>query len=280
MYKAKKSGKNSFCFYEAEMQVIAEATLALEHDLRQALEQNEFSLHYQPQINSFEKVVSAEALLRWQQPKRGMVSPADFIPLAEESGLIIPMGQWVLISACTQLQQWLEQGIEMQHISVNVSPKQFRQNDFITQVQSALAQSGLAAEKLMLEITEGIVLDNIDDTIKKMDILKKMGIQFSIDDFGTGYSSLSYLKRLPIDELKIDQSFVRDISSDKDDAEIVATIIAMATHLKLMVVAEGVENVQQLEFLVQNGCSLFQGYHFSKPLPAEDLLKFIQQHNT
>ena len=275
MYKAKHLGKNTFSFYENEMQVIAEENLALEHDLRTAINNNDFSLNYQPQINSFGQTVSSEALLRWQHEQRGWVSPADFIPLAEESGLIVPIGQWVLLEACSQMQSWLTQGIELQHISVNVSPKQFRQNDFIENVQSALAQSGLLADKLMLEVTEGIVIDNIEDTIKKMDILKAMGIQFSIDDFGTGYSSLSYLKRLPIDELKIDQSFVRDITTDENDAEIVATIIAMALHLNLTVVAEGVEDIEQLEFLTNNGCETFQGYYYSRPLVASEFIASI-----
>tara|TARA_R110001606_G_scaffold346892_2_gene495883 strand:+ start:29867 stop:33169 length:3303 start_codon:yes stop_codon:yes gene_type:complete len=279
MYKSKKTGKNTFCFYEQAMQTIAEEKLALEHDLRQAIEHQQFSLNYQPQVDNSGKILAIEALLRWQHPQRGWVSPAEFIPLAEDSSLIIPIGQWVLINASTQLQSWLQQGIELQHISVNVSPKQFRQIDFIANIKSALKQSGLPANKLMLEITEGIVLDNVEDTIQKMDSLKQMGIQFSIDDFGTGYSSLSYLKRLPIDELKIDQSFVRDIATDKDDAAIVSTIIAMAVHLNLTVVAEGVENFQQLEFLTSNGCTLFQGYHFSRPLTAEDLKSLIQKNN-
>jgi diguanylate cyclase (GGDEF)-like protein/PAS domain S-box-containing protein len=275
MYKSKKTGKNTFCFYEQAMQKIAEAKLALEHDLRQAIEQQQFSLNFQPQVDNSGKIIAVEALVRWQHPLRSWVSPAEFIPLAEDSGLIIPIGQWVLINACTQLKSWLRQGIELQHVSVNVSPKQFRQTDFIANIKSALDESGLAANKLMLEITEGIVLDNVDDTIQKMGTLKQMGIQFSIDDFGTGYSSLSYLKRLPIDELKIDQSFVRDIATDKDDAAIVTTIIAMARHLNLTVVAEGVENFQQLNFLMENGCTLFQGYHFSRPLAADDLKSFI-----
>lgn len=280
MYKSKKTGKNTFCFYEQAMQTIAEEKLALEHDLRHAIEQQQFSLNFQPQVDNSGKILAIEALLRWQHPQRSWVSPAKFIPLAEDSGLIIPIGQWVLINACTQLQAWLEQGIELQHVSVNVSPKQFRHTDFIANIKSALDQSGLTANKLMLEITEGIVLDNVEDTIQKMGTLKQMGIQFSIDDFGTGYSSLSYLKRLPIDELKIDQSFVRDIATDKDDAAIVTTIIAMAAHLNLTVVAEGVENFQQLNFLTENGCTLFQGYHFSRPLSAEDLKSFIQKNNT
>jgi len=279
MYKSKKTGKNTFCFYEQAMQEIAEAKLALEHDLRQAIEHHQFTLNYQPQVDSFGKILTVEALLRWQHPQRSWVSPAEFIPLAEDSGLIIPIGQWVLINACSQLQSWLRQGIELQHISVNVSPKQFRQADFIANIKSALEQSGLRANKLMLEITEGIVLDNVEDTIQKMSVLKQMGVQFSIDDFGTGYSSLSYLKRLPIDELKIDQSFVRDIATDKDDAAIVTTIIAMARHLNLTVVAEGVENFQQLNFLTANGCTLFQGYHFSRPLTADDLQAFVQTNN-
>lgn len=278
MYKAKKSGKNTFCFYEQAMQTMAEANLALEHDLRQAIEQQQFILNFQPQVDNLGKTLAIEALLRWHHPERKWVAPSDFIPLAEDSGLIIPIGQWILIQACTQLQSWLQHGIEIQHISINVSPKQFRQADFIDNIKSALNQSGLPAERLMLEITEGIVLDNVDDTIQKMDTLKKIGIQFSIDDFGTGYSSLSYLKRLPIDELKIDQSFVRDIATDKDDAAIVATIIAMATHLNLTVVAEGVENFQQLDFLTDNGCTLFQGYYFSHPLSAADLTSFL--HNS
>lgn len=277
MYKSKKTGKNTFCFYEQAMQSIADEKLALERDLRLAIGQQQFSLNYQPQVDKSGEVLAVEALVRWQHPIRGWVSPAEFIPLAEDSGLIISIGQWVLVTACTQLQTWLQQGIELQHVSVNVSPKQFRQADFIANIKLALDQSGLMANKLMLEITEGIVLDNVEDTIQKMGRLKQMGIQFSVDDFGTGYSSLSYLKRLPIDELKIDQSFVRDIATDKDDAAIVTTIIAMAAHLNLTVVAEGVENFQQLNFLTANGCTLFQGYHFSPPLTPERLISFIKK---
>ncbi|HEC59511.1 hypothetical protein LCGC14_1017610 [marine sediment metagenome] len=280
MYKSKNTGKNTFCFYEQAMQKIAEAKLALEHDLRQAIEQQQFSLNFQPQVDNSGKIIAVEALVRWQHPERSWVSPAEFIPLAEDSGLIIPIGQWVLVNACIQLKSWLRQGVELQHVSVNVSPKQFRQTDFIANIKSALDESGLTANKLMLEITEGIVLDNVEDTIQKMGTLKQMGIQFSIDDFGTGYSSLSYLKRLPIDELKIDQSFVRDIATDKDDAAIVTTIIAMARHLNLTVVAEGVENFQQLNFLMENGCTLFQGYYFSRPLSPNDLKSFILTNKT
>jgi len=275
MYKAKRLGKNTYCFYEPEMQSIAEESLSLEYDLRTAIDLDELHLNYQPQFNAFGQVISAEVLVRWQHEKRGLVSPADFIPLAEDSGLIVPLGQYVMLQACTQMQEWLESGIELQHISVNVSPKQFRQIDFIADVKSVLEMTDLPPEKLMLEITEGIVIDNIDDTIRKMDSLKKIGIQFSIDDFGTGYSSLSYLKRLPIDELKIDQSFVQDISAEDDNSEIVGTIISMAAHLNLVVVAEGVETNEQLEFLIDHGCDLFQGYHYSRPLSTYDFHSFM-----
>ncbi|PCJ30974.1 MAG: hypothetical protein COA90_07615 [Gammaproteobacteria bacterium] len=280
MYKAKRQGKNTFSFYEKSMQAQAEANLDLERNLREAIDNNSFTLSYQPQVNHSGIIIGSEALLRWIHKDKGPISPANFIPLAEDSGLIIPIGQWVLNEACFTMQSWLKQGYKLQHISVNVSPKQFRHADFVQHVEEALTLSKLPADKLMLEITEGIVIDNIDNTVKKMNLLKKMGVQFSIDDFGTGYSSLYYLKRLPIDELKIDQSFVRDIATDKDDAEIVATIIAMANHLNLTVVAEGVENAEQLEFLIANNCTLFQGYYYSRPLPAAEFQEFINNNPT
>jgi diguanylate cyclase (GGDEF)-like protein/PAS domain S-box-containing protein len=269
MYQAKTAGRNTMYFFDPVMQAKLEMRAALTDDLRQALPQQQLKLYYQVQVNEH-GVVGAEALLRWQHPVRGLVSPLEFIPLAEESGLIVPIGQWVLQTACAQLKQW-ESDPRTRHLqlAVNVSARQFRQPDLIEQVLEVLNQSGIDPLKLEFELTESLVLDNIADSIDKMQALRDIGIRFSLDDFGTGQSSLTYLKRLPLDQIKIDQSFVRDIITDPNDAAIVQTIIGMANNLGLNVIAEGVETEQQRDFLERNGCRAYQGYLFGKPVPIE-----------
>jgi EAL domain-containing protein (putative c-di-GMP-specific phosphodiesterase class I) len=224
------------------------------------------------------RVTGAEALVRWQHPERGMVAPAEFIPLAEETGLILLLGQWVLQAACVQLVQWASRA-DMAHLmmAVNVSAYQFREPDFVQQVLAAIARTGANPSRLKLELTESLLVDNVEETIEKMFALKARGVGFSLDDFGTGYSSLSYLKRLPLDQLKIDQSFVRDILVDPNDAAISRTIVALAQSLGLGVIAEGVETQAQQDFLANAGCHAYQGYFFSRPLPVEGFEEFVRR---
>ncbi len=280
MYRAKDDGRDTIRFFLPSMQSAADSRLAIEKELRYALERNELSLFFQPQVNAKGEIFGAETLARWQHPEMGFISPAVFIPIAEATGLILPIGEWVLQTACEHLKSWSDSGLPMKHLAVNVSPRQFRQPNFINQVESILEQTGANPNQLGLEITEGMVIDNIFDTIGKMEALKKLGIKLSIDDFGTGYSSLTYLKKMPLDILKIDQSFIRDIETDSNDAAIVDTIIAMTTHLDLKVIAEGVETQFELEFLKQKGCLLYQGYYFSKPLPNEQFVKLLKAGTT
>lgn len=276
MYRAKELGRNGVQFFLPSMQLLAEERLALQNDLRLALGRKEFQLWYQPQFNAEGDIVGAEALLRWLHPQRGMVSPADFIPLAEETGLILAIGDWVLRSACELLRQHANKDSDsyIPCLAINVSPRQFRQSDFVGQVQSVIRQSEIDPSRLELELTEGMLVDDVEDAIDKMRALKALGVRFSIDDFGTGYSSLAYLKNLPLNKLKIDQSFIHDVPDDAGDVAIVDTIIAMTHHLGLEVVAEGVETESQLNSLIQMGCHLFQGYLFSRPVAEE---RFIQQ---
>lgn len=267
MYQAKSIGRNALRFYDPQMQTEITARVALETDLRQSLNKHQLLLHYQPQVNQVGEIVGAEALLRWQHPQRGMVSPAEFIPIAEESRMILPIGHWVMETACSMLVNWAMHPV-MKHITVavNVSPRQFRQVEFVDQVLGVLSHFGADPKKLKLEITESLFVDNVEDLIEKMNALRNVGISFSLDDFGTGYSSLSYLKRLPLDQLKIDQSFVRDIMDDPNDASIAQTIITLAQSLGIEVIAEGVETEAQKAFLLNHGCKLFQGYLFSRPV--------------
>ena len=272
MYQAKAAGRNTQRFFDPDMQAAVNARSHLEADLRQGLARSEFFVHYQPVVDHKGKLLGAEALLRWRHPQRAMVSPGEFIPLAEQTGLILPLGQFVLQTACQQLQLWSRQPETAQlSISVNVSARQFRQAGFVAEVLNTLRAHGADATKLKLELTESLLLGDIEDTIARMAQLKNEGVGFALDDFGTGYSSLSYLKRLPLDQIKIDQSFVRDVLADPNDAAIVRTILALARSLDLRVVAEGVETTGQLAFLRLHGCEEFQGYLFGRPAPVEDI---------
>jgi diguanylate cyclase (GGDEF)-like protein/PAS domain S-box-containing protein len=271
MYQAKKAGRNTLRFFDPQMQETINSRANLESELRKALERQQFQLYYQMQVNQSGHALGAEVLIRWCHPERGIVSPYHFIPVAEETGLILPIGEWVLNTACAQLGLW-QRNSSTEHLtlSVNVSAKQFRQPDFITQVKTAIQQHSTNPTHLKLELTESILLEHIDLTIATMNALKEIGVRFSLDDFGTGYSSLQYLKNLPLYQLKIDQSFVRDIADDISDQAIVRTIIAMAQTLNLNVIAEGVETEQQLQLLQSSGCKTYQGYLFSKPVPIAE----------
>jgi EAL domain-containing protein (putative c-di-GMP-specific phosphodiesterase class I) len=264
-------------FFDPKMQEVIQARVSLENDLRSALENQEFQLYYQVQVDFLQQPVGVEALIRWQHPERGLISPFAFIPVLEETGLILPVGQWVLKTACAQIKTW-QNNEHTRHltISVNVSAKQFRQADFIKNVKAALALYEISPKLLKLELTESLLLENIEETIIIMNELKELGIMFSLDDFGTGYSSLQYLKRLPLFQLKIDQSFVRDIAVDNNDQAIIRTIIAMAHMLDLSVIAEGVETLEQQQMLLSNGCTHYQGYLFGKPMPIDQFESSLQ----
>ncbi|HTH94395.1 MAG TPA: EAL domain-containing protein [Rhodocyclaceae bacterium] len=270
MYQSKAEGRNTSRFFDPEMQAAVLLRVQMEKDLRRAISQGEFVLYYQPQINAMGCLIGAEALIRWQHPEHGLVSPFNFIPVAESSGMILPIGAWVLETACRQLALWAQQpACAALSIAVNVSAHQLQHPDFVAQIGAALAQSGANPCRLKLELTESLLLENIEETIDKMHALQRLGVRFSLDDFGTGYSSLSYLKRLPLAQLKIDPSFVRDIMSNASDAAIVRTVIALGQSLGLEVIAEGVENQAQRELLLSLGCTCYQGYLFSRPLPIE-----------
>ncbi|MDY7560036.1 EAL domain-containing protein [Pseudomonas sp. 10B1] len=278
LYRAKDSGRNTTQLFHSTMQKAASERLRLENDLRLALARGEFSLHYQPQVDARDnRIVGAEALLRWHHPQMGSMSPTQFIRVLEDSGMILEVGSWILDEACKVGGELLHKALIDSNFSmcVNISPRQFRQSDFVERVERSLRIHNFSARLLKLEITEGIVIQNVEDTIAKMRRLKKMGVTFAMDDFGTGYSSLTYLKRLPVDALKIDQSFVRDSTTDPNDAEIIRAIVAMAQSLNLVVIAEGVEKPEQLRFLEQLGCHLYQGYLFSEPLPLEGLVGLL-----
>ncbi|MBI2746652.1 MAG: EAL domain-containing protein [Burkholderiales bacterium] len=266
MYQAKAAGRNTMRFFDPGMQAAVLARAALDADLRLGLQRDELLLHYQPVVDAYNKIVGYEALLRWRHPGRGLVSPGEFIGLAEQTGLILPIGQWVLRSACRQLVAWSQQPATARlSLAVNVSARQFRQADFVAQVQSVLSETGVDPQYLKLELTESVLISDVEDAIRKMGALRERGVRFALDDFGTGYSSLSYLKRLPLDQLKIDQSFVRDVLTDPNDAAIVRTILALAQSMDLQAVAEGVETEGQRQFLLDNGCTVFQGYLFGRP---------------
>lgn len=271
MYQAKADGRNLFRFFDPQMQKLLAERLALESDLKQALAGRQFEIYLQPQLASDRRVTGAEVLLRWHHPERGLVYPGYFIAAAEHTGAINEIGVWVLEQACTLVTKWASdaktRGLTL---AVNVSARQFRQADFVDRVRKLLQQTGADAKLIKLELTESLALDSVDETVAKMRALRELGLGIALDDFGTGQSSLAYLKRLPLSELKIDQSFVRDITTDQNDAVLVQTIIGMAQNLNLEVVAEGVETEQQLDFLVEHGCPAYQGYFFSRPLPVAD----------
>jgi diguanylate cyclase (GGDEF)-like protein/PAS domain S-box-containing protein len=275
LYQAKEHG-NGYEFYSADMNAKAPERLALENSLRKALDRGEITLHYQPQLDlASSRIVGAEALARWQHPELGMIPPATFIPLAEETGLILPITEWVLRTACLQNMEWQAAGLPAIRISVNLSGRSFKQRDLAAMVSRVFGETGLLPQHLDLELTESSLMEDVEATTVTLDRLNAMGIQLSIDDFGTGYSSLSYLKRFPLSTLKIDRSFIRDLANDQDDAAIVKAIIALAHSLCLRVVAEGVETEEQLAFLRAENCDEIQGYYFSRPLPADAFMQFL-----
>ena len=276
MYQARLAGHGALCFFDPEMQSALAARSALESALRLAVRDRRLVLHYQPQVDGAGEILGAEALLRWRHPERGLIAPGEFIPVAEETGLILPIGQWVLEAACVQLKAWVgDRRTAALQLAVNVSASQFRQADFVDQVRSALEQSGAPAAKLKLELTESLVVDDIDGAVAKMRALKQLGVGFSMDDFGTGYSSLSYLTRLPLDQLKIDRSFVRNLPDSAADAAVAQTIIALANSLGLTVIAEGVETEAQRQFLARHGCPTYQGFLFSKPVDIAEFERLL-----
>lgn len=274
MHRAKGMDPNSVCYFESAMQTAISARLTLEHDLREAMERKDFRMYLQPQVDACGTVIGAEALIRWHSKEGGLISPMAFIPVAEETGLIIPMGEWMLEQACLTIKK-LEKSGRPIRIAVNVSPRQFRRADFRDRVAMILQETGANPSLLTLEITEALVFDNLNEAIAKMRQLKQLGVHFSIDDFGTGYSSLSYLKKLPLTELKIDKSFIQDAPTDPNDASLVEAILAVATHHGLQVVAEGVETLEHIDFLKERGCRLFQGYYYGRPVPGEQLVANI-----
>jgi EAL domain-containing protein (putative c-di-GMP-specific phosphodiesterase class I) len=276
MYRAKEHGKNNFQFYSAQMNLHSFERLVLERFLRHALEQDEFQVYYQPKINLVTGCVTGmEALLRWFHPGMGMISPVKFIPLAEETGLIVQIGAWVLRAACAQNQAWQQEGLPPLRVAVNLSARQFAQSGLHDMIIGVLEETGLAPQLLELEITESVTMENPEHAAILLKKLKALGISLAIDDFGTGYSSLSYLKRFPIDSVKIDRSFIKDIPDDEDDVAITQAVIAMAHSLRLKVIAEGVESEQHVEFLREHGCDEAQGYLFGKPMPADEFRQLI-----
>jgi EAL domain-containing protein (putative c-di-GMP-specific phosphodiesterase class I) len=271
MYQAKAAGRNTMRMFDQGMQAAVDARVAMEADIRAALVQAQFALHYQPVVNRDGLVTGAEALVRWRHPTRGQVSPGQFIPLAESTGLIVPLGQWVLDTACRQIAAWSHaESTRHLTLAVNVSAHQFKAPDFVAQVLAALGRQGADPSRLKLELTESLLAENVEDVVEKMTALRARGVDFSLDDFGTGYSSLSYLKRLPLSHLKIDQSFVRDLLVDANDAAIARTIVALGASLGLAVIAEGVETEGQLALLQSMGCEAFQGYLFARPVAIDE----------
>jgi diguanylate cyclase (GGDEF)-like protein len=278
MYQAKAAGRNSLRFFYPEMQAAVSLRAVMEAELRSAIREEQFVVHYQMQVNADGQTVGAEALVRWNHPQRGLVLPGEFIDLAEETALILPLGRLVVKAACEQLASWASQP-ELTHLTlaVNVSALQFHHEDFVTQVAAILEETGANPERLQLELTESLLIKNLEGVIAKMMSLKRKGVSFSLDDFGTGYSSLAHLKRLPIDQLKIDLSFVRDVLTDPSDAAIARTVLALGQSLGLEVIAEGVETRAQQDFLASLGCTLYQGYLFSLPLPLKEFQDLVRQ---
>ncbi|OGQ99474.1 MAG: hypothetical protein A2521_00795 [Deltaproteobacteria bacterium RIFOXYD12_FULL_57_12] len=278
IFRAKEMGRNTYQFYTTDMNTRAFEFLLMESGLRRALEQNELVIFYQPQFNMTDhRLIGMEALLRWQHPEKGMIAPGDFIPLAEETGLIEPIGEWVLRTACAQNKSWQNQGYPPISLAVNLSARQFRQQNILELVADTLAETGLEPKYLELELTESIVMNNVEKNVRTLEELSRLGVQLAIDDFGTGYSSLSYLKLFPIDNLKIDRSFVRNINTNPNDAMIAASIIALAHNMNLKVLAEGVEDEKQLQLLLKQGCDNVQGFLFGRPVPAEEFVRFFKE---
>ncbi|MCU0942021.1 MAG: EAL domain-containing protein, partial [Hydrogenophaga sp.] len=272
----KSMGRNTLCFFDPTMQAAMSANARIGSDLRDGLRRGEFRLYYQPQVDRAGVITGVEALMRWMHPERGLVYPADFIPVAEDSGLILPLGHWALETACAQLAAWARRPETANlSIAVNVSVRQFRHPDFVDSVMACIRNSGIKPQRLKLELTESLLADRMEITIEKMGMLKALGVTLSLDDFGVGYSSLSVLKRLPLDQLKIDKGFVADVLTDPNDAAISRAIIALAQSLSLQVVAEGVETVEQRDFLAYQGCDQFQGHLFSRPLPIDALDRLL-----
>ena len=281
MYCAKEYGRNHFRFYTTDMNALAIERFAMEGALRRAVEREEFILHYQPQVDiKSGRVIGVEALLRWNHPERGLVPPNEFIPLLEENNLIIPVGEWVLRTACAQCRAWQEAGFPPLRMAVNLSARQFRQDNLVEMIDSILRETGISPKLLELELTEGLLMENTSKTSMILGHLKRRGVLVAIDDFGTGYSSLSYLKRFPIDRLKIDRSFVRDIITDSNDAAIAVAVISLGRSLGLSVIAEGVESGDQLEFLGVQKCDEYQGFHFSRPVPPEEIVSLLRHEKS
>jgi EAL domain-containing protein (putative c-di-GMP-specific phosphodiesterase class I) len=278
MYSAKNSGRNCVRFFDEEMAHKAERRIEMESAMHTALVRGEFELHYQPQVDlRTGRIDCTEALIRWHHPSYGMMSPMHFVPLAEDTGLIVPIGEWVLRTACRQLGAWHRQGHTHLSVAVNLSPRQFQQQDIPALVGEVLAETGLPAAALHLELTESILLRQSDAVMNALRQLKTLGVMLAIDDFGTGYSSLGYLKRFPVDIIKIDQSFVLDLIANPDVTFIIRAIISMARSLHMKTIAEGVETLEQMEFLADSGCDAIQGFYVSRALPADECLKFIAQ---
>jgi diguanylate cyclase (GGDEF)-like protein len=278
MYQAKTAGRNVIRFFDPAMQAAVEARVSMEKDLRAALEIGQFRLYYQAQVNNSRRTQSAEALLRWMHPQQGLVAPMQFIPLAEETGLILPIGQWVLDTACAQLAEWrTDPAMRDLTLAVNVSAKQFRQADFVGQVKATVERHDINPLLLKLELTESTVLENAEDAIDKMRALKEYGVKLSLDDFGTGFSSLSHLKMLPLDQIKIDRSFVRDIATSNGDAVMVMTMVDLGMNFEVEVIAEGVETEEQFRLLQRYGCGSSQGYLFSRPVPLDQFEAMMQE---
>jgi diguanylate cyclase (GGDEF)-like protein len=278
MYRAKEEGRSNFQFYSAEMTTLAFERVVMETSIRQGLENGEFELYYQPQVNAKEnRLIGMEALVRWNHPEMGLVLPSKFIPLAEITGLIVRLDRYLMKSAISQLVEWYDKGYSPGVLALNLSIEQLRQSDFIDFIQELLASTACKAEWLEFEVTESQIMSDVQEAVKVLTELSKLGATIAIDDFGTGYSSLSYLKKLPINKLKIDKSFVEDLPEDEDDVAITQAVIALAKSLKLDLIAEGVENRAQRDFIVENGCENIQGYYYAKPLKKEDFELFLQE---